>query len=132
MPACRRNAFNKQAYDELIDALNWASNEPAVSVTVLTGAGDYYSSGNDLSNFSSSAMSAGDGPEAMSQEAGKQLTRFVMAFVNFSKPLIAAVNGKPPPMQLCTINVYPRSQHKPRGLLNRTCHWCRVNDAGSL
>lgn len=38
-------------YLELIDALREADSNEDVSMCVLTGAGDYFSSGNDLTNF---------------------------------------------------------------------------------
>ena len=37
-------------YDEIRDAL-MAAGESKTAFTVVTGSGDYYSSGNDLSNF---------------------------------------------------------------------------------
>ena len=37
-------------YDEIVVALN-AAGQSKSAFTVVTGCGDYYSSGNDLSNF---------------------------------------------------------------------------------
>jgi enoyl-CoA hydratase/carnithine racemase len=37
-------------YDGLIRLLNEAAVDDRVVITALTGAGDYYSSGNDISN----------------------------------------------------------------------------------
>ena len=37
----------------MVAALQEAADDPATVVTVTTGAGDFYSSGNDLSNFTS-------------------------------------------------------------------------------
>ena len=51
------NAITFRMYNELIEALKEADNNPNILMVVLTGAGDYYCSGNDLTNFSS--------PEAM-------------------------------------------------------------------
>lgn len=39
-----------QMYEEIIVALNEAAKDDT-SLTVITGAGDYYCSGNDLGNF---------------------------------------------------------------------------------
>ena len=39
-------------YNELIEALNEADKNPNVIMCCITGAGDYYCSGNDLTNFS--------------------------------------------------------------------------------
>lgn len=51
------NAITFRMYNELIEALKEADSNPNVLMVVITGSGDYYCSGNDLTNFSS--------PEAM-------------------------------------------------------------------
>ncbi len=38
-------------YNELIAALKEAEQNPNITMCVITGAGDYYCSGNDLTNF---------------------------------------------------------------------------------
>lgn len=38
-------------YSDIINILNSSASDPSVKVTLLTGSGDYYCSGNDLSNF---------------------------------------------------------------------------------
>ena len=40
-------------YNEFIEALDEAEKNDDVLMVVVTGAGDYYCSGNDLTNFSS-------------------------------------------------------------------------------
>ena len=40
-----------QMYDEISSALEAAAKDTSVRVVVTTGTGDYYCSGNDLSNF---------------------------------------------------------------------------------
>jgi len=58
-------------------------------VVVVTGGNiDFFSSGNDLTNFRQMEPSE-DGV----REAKKQLYTFVDTFITFPKPLIAAVNG---------------------------------------
>ena len=47
------HSVSRQSYDEVVAALKEAADDPATVVTVTTGAGDFYSSGNDLSNFTS-------------------------------------------------------------------------------
>eukprot|EP00002_Diphylleia_rotans_P005317 TRINITY_DN14442_c0_g1_i1.p1 TRINITY_DN14442_c0_g1~~TRINITY_DN14442_c0_g1_i1.p1 ORF type:complete len:262 (-),score=71.45 TRINITY_DN14442_c0_g1_i1:29-814(-) len=84
----RKNAITLAMYDEVVGALGLASKDDAVVVAMITGAGDYYSSGNDLSGF----LSVED-PQGMLKTANELLTRFVDAFIVFDKPLIAAVNG---------------------------------------
>jgi peroxisomal 3,2-trans-enoyl-CoA isomerase len=77
-------------YKEIATALRElsASADPNASAIVLTGDGDYYSSGNDLSNFSKLRH-----PKAMAREAKNVCHDFVDAFVSCKKPIVCAVNG---------------------------------------
>lgn len=45
------NAMNAEAYNGVIEALNSGQRNETVKLTVLTGTGPYFSSGNDLSMF---------------------------------------------------------------------------------
>ena len=54
-----------QMYDDIRTALDQAAKDPSVRVAVTTGTGDYYCSGNDLSNFTNIPA---DGPEKMAEE----------------------------------------------------------------
>ena len=62
--------FVLQMYKEVQHALREAGEEDSVVVTVITGAGDYYCSGNDLSNF---AQIPPEGPQKLAAEAKKIL-----------------------------------------------------------
>ena len=53
-------------YKEVQRALEEAGQDSNVVVTVLTGAGNYYCSGNDLSNFTQIPP---EGPEKLAAEA---------------------------------------------------------------
>lgn len=57
-------------YQEVQHALQTAGKEGSVVVTVITGAGEYYCSGNDLSNF---AQIPPEGPQKLAAEAKKIL-----------------------------------------------------------
>ena len=46
------NALNSMMYVEIMEAVQEADKDPAVVAFCITGNGPYYSSGNDLSNFS--------------------------------------------------------------------------------
>ncbi|XP_038076462.1 enoyl-CoA delta isomerase 2-like isoform X2 [Patiria miniata] len=86
----KKNALNRETYEEIIKALDSSGKDDSVVFSVLTGAGDFYSGGNDLNNFMSIT------PDTMKQaarEGGELLQRFVAAFIDFPKPLVAAVNG---------------------------------------
>ncbi|XP_077209214.1 enoyl-CoA delta isomerase 2-like isoform X3 [Paroedura picta] len=84
-----KNAISVKMYEEIITALEEAAKDDSV-ITVLTGSGDYYCSGNDLNNFAN--VSAG-GIKEMAENGAKLLENFVNHFIDFPKPLIAVVNG---------------------------------------
>ncbi|XP_050174184.1 enoyl-CoA delta isomerase 2 isoform X3 [Myiozetetes cayanensis] len=91
----RKNAINHQMYREIIKALEEAGKNDS-TIAVITGNGDYYSSGNDLNNF------ANIGPgemEKMAKDGAVLLKDFVGHFIDFPKPLIAVVNG--PAIGIC-------------------------------
>lgn len=85
----RYNALNIAMYTELTRALDAAAEAPHVSVTVLTGAGRYYSSGNDLAELAE----VPDDLQAKAESSAAMLEDFVDAFIRHPKPLVAAVNG---------------------------------------
>ncbi|XP_078541945.1 enoyl-CoA delta isomerase 2-like [Lissotriton helveticus] len=84
----KKNAINMTMVRELIQALEEAGRDDS-SITVLTGSGDYFSSGNDLAFLLT--IVAGEPEEQM--EFSKESIKFISAFVDFPKPLIAMVNG---------------------------------------
>ena len=66
-------------------------NSNEYSIGCITGAGKFYSSGNDINNFAKVFDSTQeDGINPLSEVI---LKSFVQSFINFDKPLIAAVNG---------------------------------------
>uniref|UniRef100_A0A8C5RXL2 Enoyl-CoA delta isomerase 2 n=1 Tax=Laticauda laticaudata TaxID=8630 RepID=A0A8C5RXL2_LATLA len=85
----RKNAISVKMYNEIMKALEEAANDDS-TITVLTGNGDYYCSGNDLSNFTQ--ISPG-GMEESAKNSAEMLKKFVQHFIDFPKPLIAVVNG---------------------------------------
>ncbi|KAM3840371.1 enoyl-CoA delta isomerase 2 isoform 2-T3 [Vipera latastei] len=85
----KKNAISIKMYHEIMQALEEAAKDDS-SLTVLTGNGDYYCSGNDLSNFAQ--VSPGDMEESAKNSAA-MLKKFVQHFIDFPKPLIAVVNG---------------------------------------
>ncbi len=78
----QRNAFNRQMWCELRDALAAAQDDPAVHVVIVTGAGAAFSAGQDLGE-----MTGGAGGEDPGFGA------FMDRLCRFDKPLLAAVNG---------------------------------------
>ncbi|KAF4790957.1 Enoyl-CoA delta isomerase 2, mitochondrial [Turdus rufiventris] len=85
----RKNAINHQMYREIIKALQEAGKNDS-TIAVITGNGDYYSSGNDLNNFTN--IKPGE-MEKMAKDGAVLLKEFVGHFIDFPKPLIAVVNG---------------------------------------
>ncbi|NWT25024.1 ECI2 isomerase, partial [Cardinalis cardinalis] len=91
----KKNAINHQMYREVIKALEEAGKNDS-TIAVITGNGDYYSSGNDLNNFTN--VQPGE-MEKMAKEGAVLLKDFVGHFIDFPKPLIAVVNG--PAIGIC-------------------------------
>lgn len=85
----KKNAITVEMYNELTEALELAGKDDS-AITVMTGSGDYYCSGNDLNNFTN--LPAG-GVEALAKQSGEVLRSFVKAYIDFPKPLIGVING---------------------------------------
>ncbi|KAJ2944393.1 hypothetical protein O0L34_g18403 [Tuta absoluta] len=80
----RKNAIDPDMYIRVTKIMNEAAKDSDISVLVLTGTGDYYSSGNDLV----AAMEHTGERDSMTV-----LKDFIEAFITFPKLLIAIVNG---------------------------------------
>jgi len=87
----KKNALTVETYHEIEAALKEAESDDSAAVAVITGAGDFYSSGNDLSNFMRNLDPAA--LPKMAKDGRDLLLGFVGAMIDFPKPLIAAVNG---------------------------------------
>ncbi|KAM8967870.1 enoyl-CoA delta isomerase 2-like [Pelodytes ibericus] len=85
----KKNAINLQMYTEIGQALEEAGKDES-TLTVLTGLGDYFCSGNDLNNFTNIPP---EGKEKMANDAAVLLEAFVSKIIDFPKPLIAVING---------------------------------------
>lgn len=80
----RKNAFNRQMWCDARDALADARADDGVRCVVITGAGDAFSAGVDLSEMGASGQA----------EAGPHpFGGFLDQLSQFDKPLLAAVNG---------------------------------------
>jgi enoyl-CoA hydratase/carnithine racemase len=78
--AAKRNAFDIGMYEALAEGVSNADRDPDVRVTVITGRGGVFTSGNDLADFR-------DYPDSV---AAFELLR---TLVEAEKPIVAAVEG---------------------------------------
>ena len=81
----RKNAFNHQMWCDCRDALAAAQENDTVRAVVITGAGDAFSAGQDLSEMM--------GGSAVESGAEHGFSSFMDRLCVFDKPLLAAVNG---------------------------------------
>ena len=85
----RRNALTPAMQEELIAALEAAATDPSVRVVILTGAGEGFCAGLDLSALQ--AMQ-GQSAEALAADAAR-IARMFRTLYELPIPTIAAVNG---------------------------------------
>ncbi|WP_440997174.1 enoyl-CoA hydratase-related protein [Arhodomonas sp. SL1] len=81
----KRNALTRSMYEELDTAVGAASEDSAVAVIHIRGAGGHFTAGNDLEGL---GELVGEG-----QWGGHPLARFLHGVVDCPKPLIAEVSG---------------------------------------
>jgi len=82
----KKNAFDDAQWDAAGQALRDARQDPRVAAVVVTGAGDSFSAGVDLSSFTKPSGPRADGhPSAYHA--------FMEVLVDFDKPLVAAAKG---------------------------------------
>lgn len=79
----KKNALTSEMYETITNILNLDAEDDKVIVTILTGQGDYYSSGNDFAIVNPQDMEA----------SWERIYNFVDAFIQYPKLLIAVVNG---------------------------------------
>ena len=79
----KKNALTGAMYAAVVDAFHQADTDPAIRVVLLSGAGDTFTSGNDIKDFQS---------RAATNEAS-HASPFLDALSSLATPLVAAVNG---------------------------------------
>lgn len=79
----RKNAITLDMYTQLANALNDAAADSDIRVVLFSGAGNCFTSGNDLQDF----LAGGELNES------NPVVRFLKALLNFPKPVVAAVSG---------------------------------------
>jgi len=83
------NAWSKSLTDQMIDHFARAAADSETKVVIYTGTGPYFCSGGNLSELFSSVSS----PKAVQNNIRESNQRCFNVFIEFPKPLIAAVNG---------------------------------------
>jgi enoyl-CoA hydratase/carnithine racemase len=79
----KKNALTGAMYGAVEAAFRRADADPSVRVVLLSGAGDSFTSGNDIADFQSRAAT----------EEGEAVSPFLIALSSLGKPLVAAVVG---------------------------------------
>ncbi|KAL7058194.1 hypothetical protein AAHC03_016638 [Spirometra sp. Aus1] len=101
----KKNAITWTMYETWTSMLNKAAEDSNVKMVVITGTGDYFCSGNDLSNFSEASKPGADLQKMV--DAGKQvMEKFVASFIDFPKPLIGLINGPAVGVAVTTLPLY--------------------------
>eukprot|EP01052_Picozoa_sp_SAG31_P062235 SAG31_NODE_21236_length_554_cov_1.318681_1_plen_114_part_01 len=85
----RLNAWSSELIDAWQTALQRVAADSSLAAAVLTGAGRYYCSGVDFGAVMTRPML----PSALIREAAARNYKLFEAFIDFPKPLVAAVNG---------------------------------------
>ena len=87
----KRNAINSQLVTQLSQAFDDFMQERSVRAVVLTGAGDTFCSGTDLSEIQATSET----PDCMAtwHRESQQLKSLIETMLRFPKPIIAAING---------------------------------------
>lgn len=81
----KKNALDTNMYIEVAEILHRATKDDEIDAVVITGTGDFYCSGNDLTFIPKS--------DEEYFQFMKALRNFIRAFIIFPKLLIALVNG---------------------------------------
>lgn len=83
------NALTMAMYEYIGDLLRFANIDPQIKIVYISGEGDFYSSGADLSQYSSPDSFALKNLEFYREK----IIHFVDSHIECEKPIIAAVNG---------------------------------------
>ncbi|WP_262690943.1 enoyl-CoA hydratase [Kordiimonas aestuarii] len=79
----KKNALTHAMYARIVEAMRAAEDDEGVRAILFTGAGDAFTSGNDLADFRDTPPLGDDAP----------VTQFLQCLISARKPLVMAVNG---------------------------------------
>jgi enoyl-CoA hydratase/carnithine racemase len=83
----KRNALDETLQNELLELFLEAGHDPEVRGVILTGSGDAFSAGGDLSRFER------DWNPTDFRAHSHELTRLITSIERLEKPVVAAING---------------------------------------
>lgn len=83
----KRNALDKTLQGELLDLFEDVATEAEVRGVILTGGGEAFSAGGDLSRFE------GDWNPTEFRAQSHELARLISSIERLEKPVVAAING---------------------------------------
>ncbi|MGJ8562997.1 MAG: enoyl-CoA hydratase/isomerase family protein [Alphaproteobacteria bacterium] len=84
----KRNALSAQMWADLENAIEVAATDENMKVLIVTGAGDHFAAGADISEFESLYATA-----ATSASISARISGAMNALANFPKPTIAKIRG---------------------------------------
>ena len=84
----RRNALTSKMWDDLINTLTQANKDPNMKVLIITGEGEHFAAGADISEFSTLYAT----PET-SAKISQKISTALDAVANFPRPTIAKIRG---------------------------------------
>ncbi|CAG2102211.1 unnamed protein product [Medioppia subpectinata] len=79
------NALTPNMYENFSKALRSAATDDTVTMAMITGAGKYFTTGNDLGNWLN--------PQPGTNSDMSEISELISSLIDFPKPLIGAVNG---------------------------------------
>lgn len=88
----KKNAMTTDMYAYITKLLNEDAKNDNVVANIITGTGDYFSSGNDILNGIGS-LGSNDNMEDLITRSNQIFENFVYSLINYPKLLIAVVNG---------------------------------------
>ena len=80
----KKNAITYEMYQTLADQLNKAKDDASIRTVVIGSTSAAFTAGNDINDFANNPIVGEESP----------VFNFLFAIHNFTKPLIAAVNGR--------------------------------------
>jgi enoyl-CoA hydratase/carnithine racemase len=81
----KKNAITNAMYGAMADALESAAGDKGVRAILYTAEGDFFTAGNDLTDFAAQNTGSFEGP--------RHVERFLRRMIEAEKPVVAAVQG---------------------------------------